>query len=119
MGSPGGADSVNFSNYEFHQLCTDARISAQELLARPQVGGSTTVVLGSDDSSWARDSQAVGVGSADAVALMKSVDRTAPGGVDSVDFSSKPAALSKEELLSRPAVGGKTAVVLGGDKAAW
>merc|ERR1719506_2813182 len=93
--------------------------SAEELLMRPRPGGNTTMVLGSDDAQWIRDSQAVGVGSADAVASAESMVRPAPGGVDSVDFGSKTELLSKEELLVRPAVGGQTVVVLGGDQAAW
>jgi hypothetical protein len=111
--SVGGLDSVDFTSQPASQS------SAEELLTRPYVGGNATVVLGSDDGEWTRDSQAVGVGSAAAVAAMESVSRPAPGGVDSIDFGTKSVALSKEELLARPAVGGQTVVVLGGDKPAW
>jgi len=111
--SPGGSDSVDFSTTPALQA------SAEELLTRPRPGGNVTVMLGSDGAQWIRDSQAVGVGSAEAVAALESTARPAPGGTDSVDFSSKPGHVSKEELLARPAVGGNTVVVLGGDQAAW
>merc|ERR1711974_356788 len=110
--SPGGSDSVDFGK-------SAEKTSVEELMSRPRVGGCATVVLGSDNASWARDSQAVGVGSAEAVASMDSVARPAPGGVDSIDFGGKPEATSKEQLLTRPPVGGKAMVVLGGDDSAW
>jgi hypothetical protein len=111
--SVGGRDSVDFTSQPTSQT------SAEELLTRPRVGGNSTVVLGSDGGEWTRDSQAVGVGSSAAVEAMESVPRPVPGGADSIDFGETSVALSKEELLARPAVGGQTVVVLGGDKPKW
>lgn len=111
--SPGGADSVNFS------CQPESQISVPELLTRPRVGGNVSVVLGSEEGQWIPDSQAVGIGSMEAVIAMDAVTRQAPGGIDSIDFGSKPDPLSKEDLLSRPAVGGKAVVVLGGDDSTW
>merc|ERR1719482_1442599 len=59
--SPGGSDSVHFGD------ASTLQTPAGDLLARPKVGGNATVVLGSDDPQWLRDSQTVGVGSSEAV----------------------------------------------------
>jgi len=131
--SPGGADSVDFSSVV-------RNLSAESLLARSWPGGATTMVLGSDNCEWGTDSQAHGVGSAEAAAMFEvpirpspggadsisfaTVDctqssaqlltRPFPGGTDSVDFSPIVVASSSEELRARPYPGGSTTVVLGG-----
>lgn len=137
--SPGGADSVDFGK------APDA-ISSQELLARPWPGGSASLVLGGDSVGWTTNSQAVGVGSAEAAAAVQEVPRPAPGGADSIDFCAAPTNTPAKELLARPSpggadsvnfaparveqipaevllarssVGGSATVVLGGDSGDW
>jgi len=141
--SPGGDDSVK----KTLAFVADG-VSTAELLSRPWPGGSATVVLGGDTPGWSTDSQAVGVGTAEAAAMMESTVRQAPGGVDSVSFnaeqtnmgaeellarpspggadsvdfalwSAEKSKLSSETLLARPRVGGSTTVVLGGDSSEW
>jgi hypothetical protein len=110
--SPGGTDSVNFSP------STAGAISAEELLGRASPGGTDKLVLGSDAGDWNTSSAAHCSKSSEITSWIQSV-RPPPGGVDSVKMGAVPDLPSVEALLARPACGGASTVVLGGDSAQY
>jgi hypothetical protein len=101
--APGGLDSIDFGH-------TPHQLTAEELRARRPADGHSTVVLGTDAGRWGTNSSAHGVGSMEAVASATPRERTAPGGLDSIDFSKQAALASKEELLTRAAPGGTDSI---------
>ena len=101
--APGGLDSIDFGH-------TPHQLTAEELRARRPADGHSTVVLGTDAGRWGTNSSAHGVGSMEAVASASPRERTAPGGLDSIDFSKQDALASKEELLTRAAPGGTDSI---------
>jgi len=113
--APGGVDSINFG-FEHSNLSTET------LLARPSPGGDDKVHLGGDKAEWDTSGSTLGAGSVEAIAQAEPRSRPPPGGADSVDaINEAPVAapLSAQELMARPATGGKASIVLGGDTSNW
>jgi len=87
-------------------------------MARVAPGGVSTVLLGGDETTWTTDSQALGVGSAEAVATAERRDRCAPGGASSIEFGKDSGNVPVEELLARPSPGGQETLLLGASESA-
>jgi hypothetical protein len=111
--APGGVDSIDFG-------AQPSNPSSEVLLARPQVGGATEIMLGGAHADWKTHSSTLGAGSVEAIAQAESVARPPPGGMDSVNsINAAHAAQSVAALLARPQTGGPATVVLGGDNNDW
>jgi hypothetical protein len=110
----GGTDSVDFGKVHESAFCSD------DLLKRPSPGGNDTVVLGSTTADWVTSGQTYSQSVFNNVVAEEiGTSRPPPGGVDSIVMGQGHEIVSIDALLSRPAVGGSTSLVLGADTCEW